>query len=71
MLSLLLPPLALRWATGLGRFDFLGGAACGAAVGWTTAAATQLNLPLTAVMIVLWGLLGAVLLLWHYRHQRS
>ncbi len=71
MLSLLLPPLALRWATGLGRFDFLAGAACGAALGWTTAAAPRWNGQVTAMTIVLGGILGAIPLLWHHRYQRS
>jgi hypothetical protein len=71
MLSLLLPPLALRWATGLGRFDFLAGAACGAALGWIAATATGWNGLWTAVAIVLGGIPGAWLLRWRYQLQRS
>ena len=70
-LSLLLPPLALRWATGLGRFDFFAGAACGAALGWTTAASTRQDGRVTAMMIVLGGIIGAIPLIQHHQHQRS
>ncbi|MBA2280791.1 MAG: hypothetical protein H0W25_06080 [Acidimicrobiia bacterium] len=45
VLAVVLPALALRWVRGIGRYDFLGAAACGATVGWTAAVAAGVSTP--------------------------
>ena len=70
LLSLLLPPLALRWVGGTGAIDIAAGAACGAAVAWTTAVALDAPSTWVAVAVGAGGILGAEPLRLRRRHQR-
>lgn len=68
LLSLVLPPLALRWVTGVGTLDIVAAAACGAAVGWTAAVAANVPSAAVAATIGASTVLGAASL---YVHRKS
>jgi hypothetical protein len=61
VLALLLPALALRWVTGIGRFDAAAGAACGAVVGWAGGIAVGLAPSAGGAVAGALGVAGGVL----------
>lgn len=68
-LALLVPPLTLRWVTGLTALDVAAGAACGAGTGWTLASIAGAHPFLGAALTGLLGGFGAATVAIHRRRQ--
>lgn len=71
LLALLLPPLALRWVTGVGRIDPFAGALCGAVVAWTVAVLAKADPALVGAAIGVGAVLGAKVLYGRRRRQST